>query len=147
MAKFKFSLKSVEKYRNIALDEVKAKYAKAVSDINKQNDIIVKLKQELSSVNQELNDKNRQGITILEHQGYKVYIKILENNIKNEEEKLIGLQKIEQRRRKELIAAKTDVMSIEKIREKRFEEYVKEETKKEELGIEEFVSNQLSSRK
>ncbi|MBE6033286.1 MAG: flagellar export protein FliJ [Clostridiales bacterium] len=147
MAKFKFSLKSVEKYRNIALDEVKAKYAKAVSDINKQNDIIVKLKQELSNVNQELNDKNRQGITILEHQGYKVYIKILENNIKNEEEKLIGLQKIEQRRRKELIAAKTDVMSIEKIREKRFEEYVKEETKKEELGIEEFVSNQLSSRK
>ncbi len=147
MAKFKFSLKSVEKYRNIALDEVKAKYAKAVSDINKQNDIILKLKQELSSVNQELNDKNRQGITILEHQGYKVYIKILENNIKNEEEKLLGLQKIEQRRRKELIAAKTDVMSIEKIREKRFEEYVKEETKKEELGIEEFVSNQLSSRK
>ena len=129
------------------MDEVKAKYAKAVSDINKQNDIIVKLKQELSNVNQELNDKNRQGITILEHQGYKVYIKILENNIKNEEEKLIGLQKIEQRRRKELIAAKTDVMSIEKIREKRFEEYVKEETKKEELGIEEFVSNQLSSRK
>ncbi|WP_312353541.1 hypothetical protein, partial [Aminipila sp.] len=109
MAKFKFSLKSVEKYRNIALDEVKAKYAKAVSDINKQNDIILKLKQELSSVNQELNDKNRQGITILEHQGYKVYIKILENNIKNEEEKLLGLQKIEQRRRKELIAAKTDV--------------------------------------
>lgn len=147
MAKFKFSLKSVEKYRNITLDEAKANYARAVSDVNKQNDVILAIKKELSDISKELNYKNSQGITILEHQGYKVYIKILENNIKNEEDKLKGLQKIEQRRRKELIVAKTDVMSIEKIREKRFEEYRKEETKKEELATEEFVSNQLSSRK
>lgn len=147
MAKFKFSLKSVEKYRNITLDEAKANYARAVSDVNKQNEIILAIKKELSDISKELNYKNSQGITILEHQGYKVYIKILENNIKNEEDKLKGLQKIEQRRRKELIVAKTDVMSIEKLREKRFEEYRKEETKKEELATEEFVSNQLSSRK
>lgn len=147
MAKFKFSLKSVEKYRNITLDEAKAKYAKAVSDVNKQNDILLSIKKELADINRELNYKNSQGITILEHQGYKVYIKILENNIKNEEDKLKGLKKIEHRRRKELIVAKTDVMSIEKLREKRFEEYRKEETKKEELATEEFVSNQLSSRK
>lgn len=147
MTKFKFSLKSVEKYRNITLDEAKANYARAVSDVNKQNEIILAIKKELFDINKELNYKNSQGITILEHQGYKVYIKILENNIKNEEDKLKGLQKIEQRRRKELIVAKTDVMSIEKLREKRYEEYRKEETKKEELATEEFVSNQLSSRK
>lgn len=147
MAKFKFSLKSVEKYRNITLDEAKANYARAVSDVNKQNEIILAIKKELSDISKELNYKNSQGITILEHQGYKIYIKILENNIKNEEDKLKGLQKIEQRRRKELIVAKTDVMSIEKIREKRFEEYRKEEAKKEELATEEFVSNQLSSHK
>lgn len=147
MTKFKFSLKSVEKYRNITLDEAKANYARAVSDVNKQNEVILAIKKELSEINKELNYKNSQGITILEHQGYKVYIKILENNIKNEEDKLKGLQKIEQRRRKELIVAKTDVMSIEKLREKRYEEYRKEETKKEELATEEFVSNQLSSRK
>ncbi|QHI71974.1 flagellar export protein FliJ [Aminipila terrae] len=147
MAKFKFSLKSVEKYRNITLDEAKANYAKAVSDVNKQNELILKIKSELADINRELNYKNSQGITILEHQGYKVYIKILENNIKNEEDKLKGLKKIEHRRRSELIVAKTDVMSIEKLREKRFEEYKKEESKKEALATEEFISNQLSSRK
>lgn len=147
MAKFKFSLKSVEKYRNITLDEYKSKYAKAVSDVNKQNDIILKIKHEIVDINKELNYKNSQGISILEYQGYKTYIKILENKIKEEEDKLKSFKKIEHRRRKELILAKTDVMSIEKFREKRFEEYRKKEIKREELVTEEFVSNQLSSRK
>lgn len=147
MAKFKFSLKSVEKYRNITLDQAKSSYAKAVLKVNKQNDVLLKLKSELADINNELNLKNGQGITILECQGYKTYIKILENNIKEEENQLKSLKKIEQRKRQELIGAKTNVMSIEKIREKRFEEYKKEETKKEELATEEFVSNQLSSPK
>lgn len=146
MAKFKFSLKSVEKYRNIALDESKGKYAKAVADVNAQNELIAKVVEELTEVNRELNQRNSEGITILEYQGYKRYIKILENKIKEEEEKLYSLQKVEQGRRKEMVIAKTDVMSIEKLREKSFEEFTKEETKKEELAIDEFVSNQLLGR-
>lgn len=147
MGKFKFSLKSVEKYRNITLDDTKAKYAKAVLDVGKQNDIILKINKELADINAELNLRNSHGITILEYQGYKKYIKILENKITNEEDKLKSLKKIEHRRRLELIQAKTDAMSIEKIREKRFEEYIKEERKKEELATEEFVSNTLSSQR
>lgn len=146
MAKFKFSLRSVEKYRNITLDETKGRYAKAVADVNAQNALIAKAVAELSDVNNELNHKNSEGITILEYQGYKRYIKILENKIEEEEEKLYGLQKIEQRMRREMIVAKTDVMSIEKLREKNFEEFTKEEAKKEELAIDEFVSNQLLGR-
>ncbi|MFV0517513.1 MAG: flagellar export protein FliJ [Aminipila sp.] len=147
MAKFKFSLKSVEKYRNITLDEAKSKYAMAVSEVNKQQALILKITSELADINGELNIKNSQGISILEYQGYKKYIKILQNRINEEEDKLKGLKKIETRRRHELILAKTDVMSIEKLREKRYGEYLKDETKKQELATEEFVSNQLSSRK
>lgn len=146
MAKFKFSLKSVEKYRNIALDEAKGKYAKAVADVNAQNELIAKVVEELTEVNGELNQRNSEGITILEYQGYKRYIKILENKIQEEEEKLYSLQKVEQGRRREMVIAKTDVMSIEKLREKSYDEFTKEETKKEELAIDEFVSNQLLGR-
>ncbi|MBN7773768.1 flagellar export protein FliJ [Clostridium aminobutyricum] len=146
MAKFKFSLKSVEKYRNITLDEAKGKYAKAVADVNTQNELIAKVVAELTEVNHELNRRNSEGITILEYQGYKRYIKILETRIQEEEEKLYGLRNIEHRRHREMIVAKTDVMSIEKLREKNFEEFTKEETKKEELAIDEFVSNQVLGR-
>lgn len=147
MAKFKFTLSSVEKYRNITLDEAKAKYAKAVADVNKQIETIVNCKAKLTEIDDELNEKNKQGITALEYQGYKRYIKVLENNIKQEEDKLKGLQKIEQRRRAEMITEKTNAMSIEKIKEKRFEEYKKEEAKKADLAIQEFVSHKLSSPK
>ena len=146
MAKFKFSLKSVEKYRNIILDEAKGRYAKAVADSEKQLERIDNLKHELSIQNEELNLRNSQGISILELQGYKTYMKILENNIKDEEYKLKTLRKIEQKRRFEMIAAKTDAMSIEKLKEKRWEEYLKEEEKRQQESTLEFVSNQISRR-
>lgn len=146
MAKFKFSLKSVEKYRNIILDEAKGRYAKAVADSEKQLERIDNLKHELSIQNEELNLRNSQGISILELQGYKTYMKILENNIKDEEYKLKTLRKIEQKRRFEMIAAKTDAMSIEKLKEKRWEEYLKEEEKRQQDATLEFVSNQISKR-
>lgn len=131
----------------MTLDEAKGIYAIAVAEVNRQMSLILKIKDELADINRELNEKNSQGISILEHQGYKTYIKILHNKINEEEDKLKSLKKIENRRRREMILAKTDVMSIEKLREKRFEEYNKEETKKQELATEEFVSNRLSSRK
>lgn len=146
MAKFKFSLKSVEKYRNIILDEAKGRYAKAVADSEKQLERIDNLKHELSIQNEELNLRNSQGISILELQGYKTYMKILESNIKDEEYKLKTLRKIEQKRRFEMIAAKTDAMSIEKLKEKRWEEYLKEEEKRQQDATLEFVSNQISKR-
>lgn len=146
MAKFKFSLKSVEKYRNIILDEAKGRYAKAVADSEKQLERIDNLKHELSIQNEELNLRNSQGISILELQGYKTYMKILENNIKDEEYKLKTLRKIEQKRRFEMVAAKTDAMSIEKLKEKRWEEYLKEEEKRQQDATLEFVSNQISKR-
>ena len=146
MAKFKFSLKSVEKYRNVLLDEAKGRYAKAVADSEKQVERIDNLKNELNIQNEELNLKNSQGISILELQGYKTYMKILESNIKDEEYKLKTLRKIEQKRRFEMIAAKTDAMSIEKLKEKRWEEYLKEEEKRQQDATLEFVSNQISKR-
>lgn len=146
MAKFKFSLKSVEKYRNVLLDEAKGRYAKAVADSNRQAERINNLKDELSAQEDELRRKNAEGISILEMQGYRTYMKILEKNIKDEEYKLKTLKKIEQKRRWEMISAKTDARSIEKIKERRLEEHKKEESKKEELATQEFVSNKISRR-
>ena len=92
----------------------------------------------------ELKLKNQEGISALELQSYGNYLKNLSNRLEEEEGKLVSLQKIEEMHRIEMVAAKTDSMSIEKIKEKRIFEYIKAEQKKEELFIEEFVSNKLS---
>lgn len=126
------------------LDEAKSRYAEAISAINRQKEIIAEVKKQIETKNAEINLKNAEGVSILEIQGYKRYIRILENRQKEEEEKLESLERTEKRRRHELIAAKTGSMSIEKIKYRRLAEHMKAEQKKEELAIDEFVSNQIS---
>lgn len=147
MAKFRFSLKAVERYREIVLDGKKTEYALAANNVIKQEELIEEIKSDIDSVTLELEGKNRDGISVLELQSYNTYIKKLRTKLEDEKDKLVGLKKIEERYRTEMVLAKTDSMSIEKIKEKRFFEYMKAEQKKEELFIEEFVSNKLSGQR
>ena len=144
MAKFKFSLQAVEKYREIVLDGKKNEYAIAATNVSKQEKTIEGIKEEIKEAASELKAKNRLGISVLELQSYGNYLKTLSNSLEEEEDRLVGLKKIEEMHRVEMVMAKTDSMSIEKIKEKRIFEHLKAEQKKEELFIEEFVSNKLS---
>ena len=144
MAKFKFSLQAVERYREIVLDDKKNEYAIAAANVANQEELIKGIEAKIEEVHLELKLKNQEGISALELQSYGNYLKKLSNRLEEEEGKLVSLQKIEEMRRIEMVAAKTDSMSIEKIKEKRIFEYIKAEQKKEELFIEEFVSNKLS---
>ena len=147
MAKFKVTLNAVEKYGNILLDEAKGHYAKATENVNNQIKKIEEAERELKELYEEINRKNSEGVSILELQGMKSYAKIIDNRIEEGKEKLVGLKKIQSRCQMELTRAKTDARSIEKIKEKRIEEFRKEETKKEQEAVLEFVSNQISAHK
>ena len=140
MAKFKFSLQAVERYREIVLDDKKI----AAANVANQEALIKEIEAKIEEAHLELKLKNQEGISALELQSYGNYLKNLSNRLEEEEGKLVSLQKIEEMHRIEMVAAKTDSMSIEKIKEKRIFEYIKAEQKKEELFIEEFVSNKLS---
>lgn len=144
MAKFKFSLQAVERYREIVLDDKKNEYAIAAANVANQEELLKGIEAKIEEVHLELKLKNQEGISALELQSYGNYLKKLSNRLEEEEGKLVSLQKIEEMRRIEMVAAKTDSMSIEKIKEKRIFEHIKAEQKKEELFIEEFVSNKLS---
>lgn len=144
MAKFKFSLQAVERYREIVLDDKKNEYAIASMNVLKQEETIASVKAKIEDTNLELKLKNEEGISALELQSYATYLKKLSHSLEEEEDKLTGLKKIEEMHRIEMVAAKTDSMSIEKIKEKRIFEHLKAEQKKEELFVEEFVSNKLS---
>ena len=144
MAKFKFSLQAVERYREIVLDDKKNEYAIAAANVANQEALIKEIEAKIEEAHLELKLKNQEGISALELQSYGNYLKNLSNRLEEEEGKLVSLQKIEEMHRIEMVAAKTDSMSIEKIKEKRIFEYIKAEQKKEELFREEFVSNKLS---
>ena len=65
----------------------------------------------------------------------------MERAIRYELELLAQYRKEEEEKREEMILARQESMSIEKLREKEHENYNKMVQKSEELLIEEFVSN------
>lgn len=140
MKKFQFTLSTVLNYKNQVLDALKNEHGKILARIREQEEIIQKLEQEYQNCNAEFNKKKMEGVTIVESLGFEAYLRRLEILIKQEEKTLALIKEEEEKKREEVIAAKQDTSSLEKLKEKKVEDYNKEVQKVEELFVEEFVA-------
>ena len=75
---------------------------------------------------------------------YGTYITFMQQKIITEQGVLQKLQRREEQKREEVVEARKEVVSIEKLKEKKLLQYNKEVLRSEELFIEEFVSNTTS---
>ena len=71
---------------------------------------------------------------------YEQYLRAMERQIEEARQFLAELQKQEEAKRREVVEAKKDTSSIEKLREKKLEVYNKAVQKSEENLIDEFVT-------
>jgi len=142
MKKFTFSLETVKNYKESLLDNLKLEHAAILAEVAAQKKLIGGMEETEKLVNSELNDRNSRGIASHEHANYRRYLKVLENDIKLEYEKLFALEKKEDDKRKEVVEMKKETSTLEKLEEKKLEEYNDLLLKDNELFIEEFVSNQ-----
>lgn len=143
MKKFKFSLNTVHKYKNQILDILKDEHSQILAAIVNQSTVIKNLELQRKDLNEEFNEKNKTGTTILEVTNYKRYLKILEYKIKEEYDIMDKLKEEELAKREEVIEAKKSTATFDILKEKKLEEYNKALQKSEELLIDEFVSNKL----
>jgi len=147
MKKFTFSLEAVKEYKEKLLDNVVLEHATILAAIAEQENLIKKLEETGRLVNEELNEKNRNGITPYELMNYQRYMKVLQDDIRIEYEKLAKLNLAEEAKREEVIEMKKETASFEKLEEKKLKEYNKLVQKKEELFIEEFVVSKKYARR
>lgn len=110
-----------------------------------QEDKIESLRSKYECINREFNDKKISGITVIEASEYASYLYTLENEIARETARLEDLKKAEEQKRKEVVEIKIETSSLEKLKEKKYEQYQKECQKSEELFIEEFVMRQRTT--
>lgn len=141
MKKFSFSLDNVLTYKNQVLDSLKNEHGKIIAQVIKQENILENLNKQYLDLNSEFNIKNMNGITIIEATSYMAYLKSLEIKIKQAEEELEQIKMLEEEKRKEVVEAKIETTSIDKLKDKKVEQYRKDVQKSEELFIEEFVAN------
>ncbi len=145
MKKFNFSLETVLGYKEQVLDSKQNEHGKALAAIRAQEEVIERLEGELMECRSKFREKSSAGVSPVEAMSFEAYISFLRERIKMEEQQLFRLKAIEEQRRSEVVEAKVEASTIEKLKQKKRQEYDRLVQKNEELFIEDFVSNKMSS--
>ena len=144
MKKFVFTLDKVLDYKEQVENNLRSEYSQRMDRVKKQERYIDSLNAEFAGVRNEFEARKKQGSTVNVMVAYDGYLNNLRKNTEKEKEQLAVLKKEAEQKRKEMVAAKVETSSFEKLKEKKQKEYEKTALKKEEQFIDEFVSNTAS---
>ena len=140
MKKFRFSLETVLDYKQQALDALRAEHGAILAQVRAQEDVVDGLEGEHGNVNEEFSRRKLEGITILDAMNYEQYLRALEREIQEERRKLAILRRREEQKRTQVVEARKETATLEKLKEHKLDDYRRAEQKAEEQLIEEFVS-------
>ena len=140
MKKFQFSLDGVLSYKNQILDALQGEHGAIIAQVHAQEKILASCWDMYRECNREYCEKVRGGLAVTEALMYQSRLRSMEQEIQRETATLEKLQKEEEEKRAEVVEAKKESTSIEKLKEKKLAAYQKEEAKGEERFIEDFVA-------
>lgn len=140
MKKFRFSLETVLEYKQQVLESLQAEHGAILARIREQEAYIDEIEAAYRHLNGEFNRRKSEGISILDAMKYEQYLRAREREIEEAYAVLHDLQKQEEAKRNQVVEAKKETSSIEKLREKKLEVYNKAVQKSEEALIDEFVT-------
>lgn len=141
MKKFRFELETVLSYKRQMLDALQVEHAAALAELRKQQELIETLWTSYRAYGEEYRVRCAAGLAIQDVLSYQAGLRAREREIQQETDHLAELRKKEEAKRSEVVTAKQDTSSIEKLREKKLENYQAAIAKSEEQFIEEFVSS------
>ncbi len=142
MKKFKFSLDTVLSYKDQILNALQIEHGVILAEIRVQEEVLEAAWRRYRDYDEEFREQKINGISALDAMMYESALRAQELEIRRETEKLDALKAAEEKKRNEVIEAKQDTASLEKLRERKLETYNKSIQKGEEQMIEEFVSTQ-----
>lgn len=144
MKKFNFPLHTVLNYKEQVLDSLKSEHAQIIKKVELQEkkiqDLIEKRKQTVLRFGEDM--KHGVGINVMRE--YESYITFMQQKILAEQSNLQKLKAREEKKREEVVEARKEKASIDKLKEKKLLQYNKEAMQNDERFIEEFVSNTMS---
>lgn len=141
MKRFQFSLEKMLDYKNQVLRNEKNKLAELRQKLDRLVETLNVLREEYARCNRELNEKVQEGITPQDALLRKNYLNTLNDRIKMQMQQV----KLAEIRVNDQVAVvvkvSQDISTLEKLKERQYEEYLLEESKEVQLLIEEFVAN------
>lgn len=140
MKKFFFALDTVLRYKEQVLDSLKAEHARILLKVRECENAIDELEFQHRQCTIEFQQNKANGMMINEIRTYENYLESLLIKIRRKKEILARLKEQEEAKRQEVVEAKKETSSIDKLKEHKQMEYDKEVQKQEEHFIEEFVT-------
>lgn len=145
MKKFQFSLEAVLGYKQQVLDTCMGELGAAQALVRKQEEVLERAQLRYAQQSEEFARKSRQGITVPEALMYETGLRSLELDLQREAETLTKLRRREEEKRNQVVEAKKETKSLEKLKDKKLDGYNRTERKAEEARVEEFVSAAMSA--
>ena len=145
MKKFRFPLDIVLEYRRQVQDSLQVELGAAATEVRRQEQVLENARRRYADINREYREKAALGLSIAEMRGYETGLKVQQGVIARELSQLETLRRRMEAKRQELVSAKLDVSSVEKLREKKLQAYVKDAEKSEEQFIDDLVGARSNS--
>lgn len=147
MKKFTFSLERVLNYKEQVEQSLRSEHGQAVRKVKEKEAQIEELETGFARYTSDLEEVKAQEVSAARLRAYEGYLGTLIGRIAMEKKNLLVLEKEEERKREQVIEAKKETSSIQKLKEKKQKEYAAQSAKLEEREIEEFVSNRSMEQK
>ena len=140
MKKFQFNLDNVLDYKQQVLENLQNEHSVLLQRVRRQEELIAGLEADYAALNQEFRQAEREGITIADARAYEMGLRAQEKTIQAEYRRLEQLQAEAERKREQVVAARQETAALEKLKDKKLEDYRKMVQKGEEQFIDELVS-------
>ena len=145
MKKFRFSLDTVLGYKQQVLDSLRSEHAAALQRAAQQEAVVRALERRHQELNAEFRRAEKTGITVAEARSYEMGLRVLEGQIQRETERLEQLRREAEEKRLQVVSARQETASLEKLREKKLEGYRKAVQKSDERFIDELVLSERAA--
>ena len=140
MKRFQFQLEPVLNYKEQTLDSLLIELGTLQAQVRAQEKIREEADARLSEYEAEYAEKKEQGLTVLEAMECQSCQQVLDRRARQEKEKLVRLQKQAESKRRQVVEARRETLSLEKLREIRRTEYDKAAAKEEEKILDDLVA-------
>ena len=140
MKKFQFSLETVLGYKQQVLSAHQTEHAAILAQLRAQEEVLLALEEQYRQTDSAFLQEKLEGISIGDAMGYERYLRLTEQHIQLELRQLERIQRQEEEKRGQVVIAKQDTSSLEKLREKKLDSYNRAVQKGEEAMIDELVS-------
>ncbi len=146
MPKFTFKLQALLNVKLQMEDNLKNEMGKAVMKLESEKDILKQINAEIEHYIEEFNLQSGRGTTVVRLREFNDYISLLRERYEVQKENVNIAQDNVDKIREELIKAVQEREILEKLKERKYKEYLDEINKQEQKLIDEIVSYKHGSK-